>query len=122
MKSLFAIFLLSCSALYFSACQKTNKIAAVSGTINGTPTITLYGNSGAPTDYVLLSTDPKKVEMAYQGEIFPYSISSPDTIIYITTSTTTVVQATLFKSGNTTILNINPLSPPKFASLHYYTY
>lgn len=111
--------LISCLCLFATACNKTPTVNPVSGTINGTPTITVYGSSNKPSDYVLISTDSSKNIMAYGSQVLPFQISNPDTIIFITLPSTKIARATLIRTKTSAILKIATSAPAYFISDTY---
>jgi len=110
--------LFAIGAVYFAACSKSNAVQTVSGTINGVPALTLYGSSGEPADYVLLSTTPADKDMNYNGNTY-YYYTSPDNHIFIEVAPTNVVSSTLVTTGSKTVLSISASTVPFFASTQY---
>jgi len=94
-------------AIYFTACSKSNKVQQVSGTINGSPALTLYGSSGNPSDYILLNTNTADKDLSYNGVLYSY-ITFTGNAISIIVSPNDAVNGTLTTTGSKTILTIVP--------------
>ena len=106
------------SPVFFTACSKSNEIPTVSGTINGVPALTLYGSSGKPTDYVLLSMTTDK-QISYQGNVYSYSNITSSNDIFITISTIYLVKGTLTTANSKTQLVIVTSPQTTFGSTLY---
>lgn len=106
MKVVFFLLLIGVSH-FLLGCSKKNHVADISGTINGVPATTLYGDSREAADYVLLSKDPAYMEMAYSGNIFKYTFVAGSSKIYITDSLTAIGRGSIIVSGSKTTLTID---------------
>ena len=104
------------------SCKKSNQVNPVSGTINGTPTITIYGNNNVASDYILLSTDSSKNILAYGGTVLNFQISVPDSLIFITLPSGMVARAALYRTKTSAQLNVSASAPAYFRSQHYVSY
>jgi hypothetical protein len=104
------------ATLAICGCKKT--IRQVDGTINGIPTISLYGSSGKAADYILLSTDPAYKELAYGGNVFTYGYTGANTII-IRDSIKVIGRGSLDTNSTKTILNIDTSYSFTFGSKQY---
>jgi len=106
--------------LGFLSCSKKNTIPTVSGTINGTPAITLYGNSNLAADYIFLSSVTATKEMSYDGNIFTYSYLTTSTNeIYVIRSVNALVKGSLDTIGKQTVFTIDTSYIPTFGSTVY---
>jgi hypothetical protein len=115
-------FILPCLAIMtlVSSCTKKKSAAVISGTINGIPTMTLYGDSRKPADYILLSIDPTQNKMAYSGHIFTYIyFSGSTTKIFVRDSLVAIGQGYLTVTGPTTSFRIDTTFGYTFGSKVY---
>lgn len=102
------------------SCSKNEKIQQVTGTVNGLPATTLYGNSGKPTDYIFICSDSSKREMSYGGVYLTYSnTTSSSTGIFILQASIAVAKADLAITGSKTVLTIDTAYGISFASTQY---
>ncbi len=107
----------------FSSCSKKDKVELVSGTVNGIPAITLYGNSNKPTDYIFLSTDSTQKEMSYNGVLLTYAnTGSSSTGIFILNNHIAVAKAELALAGSKTVLTIDTAYGINLGSSQYSSY
>ena len=110
-----AVFL-SC----FFSCSKKDKVEVVSGTVNGLPAVTLYGNSNKPTDYIFLSSDSAQKEMSYNGLLLTYAKTGASTTgIFILNNHLAVAKAELGTVGSKTVLTIDTAYGIDFGSISY---
>ena len=116
MKSIITIILIF-TVCCFSACSKTGALQTVSGTIDGVPALTLYGNSGRPADYVFLSKDASVKKMAYNGSTYAYYNTAQG--IYITLAPYKVVSGSLAVNGSVTVLYVDTATVHLFGSTQY---
>jgi hypothetical protein len=114
------VLMVATGSLYLASCSKNN-IIKVSGTINGVPAITLYGNSNRQADFILLSTDPATHEISYDGIAYAYDYISTGADIFITLSPSNIQKATLTQSASTTVLTLAANSQTIFSSSLYIT-
>jgi len=117
------VVVLAVSYCCISSCSKKDKVALVSGTVNGTPAITLYGNSKKPTDYIFLSNDSTQKEMSYNGVFLTYAkTGSSSTGIFILNAHVAVAKAELGLVGSKTVLTIDTAYGINLGSTQYSSY
>ncbi len=92
----------------------------VSGTVNGKPAITLYGNSGKPADYIFIGSDAAQKELSYSGVYLTYANTSAlSESIFILNSSVAVARAELVTTGSKTTLTIDTAYGFSFGSKKY---
>ncbi len=122
MKTTLVIVLVFLCCFFFS-CSKKAKVEQVSGSVNGIPAITLYGNSNKPTDYIFLSSDTTQKEMSYNGVLLAYTkTGSTSTGIFILNNHIAGAKAELGWVGSKTVLTIDTAYGINFASTQYSSY
>ena len=105
------------------SCSKKDKVQLVSGTVNGIPATTLYGNSNKPTDYIFLSNDSTEKEMSYNGELLTYvKTGATSTGIFILYNHVAAAKAELGLVGSKTVLTIDSAYGINFSSTQYSSY
>ena len=117
-----AVILFSLLAVSVISCSKKNKVELVSGTVDGLPAITLYGNSNKVADYIFLSSDSAHKEMSYNGVILTYVSGSPSPSIFILKSSVAIAKGRLTASGTKTALTIDTTYGFSFGSNLYTSY
>lgn len=111
----FASFLLLFSLLVAATGCSKNAQQTVTGTINGKPALTLYGNSGKTADYMLL--DSSAHEVSYDGQLYTYYTGSANAV-YISVATASVVSGVLATASGQTVLTIT-FANTVFSSTQY---
>jgi hypothetical protein len=117
MKGILALAFITLS-VSFIACSRKNRIAPVTGTIDGKPAVTLYGSSFAPTDYILIDTIVADRKLSYDGIVFSYLYTS-DTDIVLINSGTPAAKVTLASVSPKMILKIKAIFTITFGSPLY---
>jgi len=97
------IIALIVSSISLISCSRKNRIAPVSGTINGKPAITLYGSSYEPTDYVLIDSVTADRKLSYDGIVFDYLYTSDTDIVLIGSGKPAAKCVLIFGSPKTTL-------------------
>jgi len=100
-----------------ASCKK--EITPVSGTINGLPAITLYGNSLQATDYLFIDTTANNKKISYNGVVYTYNYNANNSNIYILSSGTPAADGTLTLTGPRVVLTIQSQFSVDFTSIQY---
>ena len=106
-------------AFCIAACSKTNRIAPVTGTVDGKPAITLYGSSYKPTDYILIDTVTADRKLSYDGIVFTYTYVSAYNDIFIINSSIPIARANLSTISGKVVLAIDTSFSITFGSKQY---
>lgn len=104
-------------ACFLFSCSK-GRIQTVSGTIDGKPAITLYGNSNKAADYIFLSADSSVKEMTYNGILLTYTSATPPGIFLLKASVA-IGRGSLTTVGAHTTLTIDTTYGFTFGSKQY---
>lgn len=115
------IILLAVIATYIAGCSK-HSLQTENGTINGIPAITLYGSSGAESDYmfIVLTDTVADKRLFYGGTATTYTYSgiSSTNNIYVIASPVSIVNCTIDTLHAHVSLTVNT-TPSIFQSTTY---